>query len=147
MSAIRTTAFTIWLISFVIAFEFGFSLPAKIDQLPASLNNTPTMLFVFFIVILILRFIGIVRVRWDSGESPIKLAVIETFIERERLEKFVLAVRPTKLLIVFAGTIGLVGLVQTAITSQATVSYISSVFFFAVSAGQLYADFRRKTNS
>jgi hypothetical protein len=139
MSAIRTTAFTIWLILFVISFEFGFSLPDKIDQLPASANNIPTMLFVFFVALLLLHFIGIARARWDSGESPIKLAVIENFIA--------LAVQPTKLLIVCAGTIGFVGIIQTAISSQVTLSYIYSVFFLVVSAGQLYGYFRRKANS
>ncbi|MDE0754169.1 MAG: hypothetical protein OSB26_05910 [Woeseiaceae bacterium] len=147
MSAIRTTAFTIWLILFVISFEFGFSLPDKIDQLPASANNIPTMLFVFFVALLLLHFIGIARARWDSGESPIKLAVIENFIERKRMENFALAVQPTKLLIVCAGTIGFVGIIQTAISSQVTLSYIYSVFFLVVSAGQLYGYFRRKANS
>ncbi len=145
MSAIRTTAFTIWLISFVIAFEFGFSLPDRIGQLPANLNNYPTMLFVFFVAILFLRFVGITRARWDSGENPIMLDAMEKFVDRERLKNFVLAVQPTKLLIVCAGTIGLVGKIQTANTSQATPSYIISMFFVVVSAGQFYAYFRRKT--
>jgi hypothetical protein len=105
------------------------------------------MLFVFFVALLLLHFIGIARARWDSGESPIKLAVIENFIERKRMENFALAVQPTKLLIVCAGTIGLVGIIQTAISSQVTLSYIYSAFFLAVSARQLYGYFRRKANS
>ncbi len=144
-SAIRTTAFTIWLISFVIAFEFGFSLPDKIDQLSAGSNNLPIMLFMLIAAILFLHFIGIARARWNAGESPIKLDLFERFVERERLENFVLAVQPTKLLIVCAGTIGLVGIIQTANSSQATPSYVFSIFFVAVSGGQFYAYIRRKT--
>lgn len=146
MSAIRTTAFTIWIISIVIAFEFGITLPDKIDQLAVNTNNIPTMVFVFFIAVLLLHFIGMAQARWNSDTTPMRLSVIGNFIERERLEKFVLAVQPTKLLIVCAATIGLVGTVQTANTSQASLAYIASMFFLLVSAGQFFAQLRRDTN-
>ena len=145
MSAIRTAAFAIWLISIVIAFEFGISVPERIDQLPGN-NNIPIMFFIFLVSILFLHFIGIVRVRWDSDKHPLNLGVFGNLVERERLENFVLAVQPTKLLIVCAATIGLVGLVRTATTSQDSLSYICSAFFLVVSAWQFYAYIRHVAN-
>lgn len=115
MSAIRTTAFTIWPIAVVLAFEFGFTLPNKIDQLPASSNNYPAMFFVLIVVASFLYFVGIVRSRWESNAMPENLGFLEKLIERERIERFVMAVQPTKLLIACAAVIGCVGIARLRI--------------------------------
>lgn len=147
MTAIRTTAFTIWVILIVIAFEFGVTLPDKIDQLSANTNNFSTVFFALIVVISILYFISVARARWESDTIPMKFRFIGNVIERERLENFVLAVQPTKLLIACVGIIGVVGIVQTANSSQASLSYAYSALFLDMGAGQLIANILRNTNS
>jgi len=145
MTAIRTTAFTIWVILIVIAFEFGVTLPDKIDQLPANTNNFSTVFFALIIVISFLYFISVARARWESDTIPKKLGFLNNVIERERIENFVLAVQPTNLLIACVGIIGVVGVVQTANSSQASLSYAYSALFLVMGAGQSIANIRRNT--
>ena len=139
-------ALAIWAYALLFAFLLGDSLPDMVESMSIRTESISVGIALIFLTVPFILFFGVARAGWSNDLAVPNPAYLVRKFGEARVAEIMRLLQPNILLMIVTGSIGVLGVVNTFMTSRSAVSYCLSSYFLAFGAGHLYAIFSRRNS-